>query len=209
MAEGERAPERTESEHVLADGLRVLVRPLAPADRAELASGYRQLSSRSRHTRFFVPPDELSDADLDYLTRLDYHDHYTLAAFALDEPGQPGIGVARYVRERDRPAVAEVAVTVLDAYQRRGLGTLLVRLLAPIAASNGVAAFVYYMRWDNEQVIEQLRVEGARVLPDEAGVARIELDLPAAGEDLPSSVVHRIAKALAQRLREALEFEDI
>ncbi len=65
------------------------------------------------------------------------------------------------VRERDRPAVAEVAVTVLDAYQRRGLGTLLVRLLAPIAASNGVATFVYYMRWDNDQAIEQLRVEGA------------------------------------------------
>ena len=118
------------SEHVVGDGLRVLVRPLVAADRAELAAGYRKLSSRSRHTRFFAPPEELDEDDLDYLTLLDYDDHYALAAFALDAPGRPGIGVARYVRERDCPSHAEVAVTVLDGYQRRGLGTLLMRLLA-------------------------------------------------------------------------------
>jgi GNAT superfamily N-acetyltransferase len=193
------------SEHVVGDGLRVLVRPLVAADRAELAAGYRKLSSRSRHTRFFAPPDELDEDDLDYLTLLDYDDHYALAAFALDAPGRPGIGVARYVRERDRPSHAEVAVTVLDGYQRRGLGTLLMRLLASIAVTHGVSTFVYYAQWENEEMIEELRAEGARVSPDEAGVARIELDLPGGGDELGERTVHQITRTLARRLRDVFE----
>src|SRR5689334_21748956 len=69
------------SEHVLADGLHLLVRPVRPSDRDELQAGYRKLSTRSRHTRFFSPPVDLSDDDLDYLTDLDYRDHCALAAF--------------------------------------------------------------------------------------------------------------------------------
>jgi GNAT superfamily N-acetyltransferase len=171
------------SEHELADGSRVLVRPIVPSDRAQLEAGYRTLSPRSRHTRFFAPPSELSDADLDYLTQLDYRNHCALGAFMLDEPGTPGVAVARYVRDPDDPSSAEVAVTVLDDYQRRGIGTLLTWLLASEAAARGVRTFMHFVQWENDDMIELLREKGARITADEPGVARIEFDLPDIAHD--------------------------
>jgi len=190
--------------HVLADGGRVLVRRIVPEDREAIASGYRQLSSLSRHTRFFSPPDELEDKDLDYLTVLDYYDHYAIGAFMLDEPGEPGVAVARYIRDRDDPTQAEVAVTVLDRYQRRGIGTLLTRLLADVASRNDVRTFVYYVLWENDEMIEMLREEGARVTPDEPGVALIELDLPESGDELPDRTVRQVLRSIANRVRAVL-----
>jgi len=166
------------TEHTLADGGRVLVRPVVPSDRDELAAGYRRLSSRSRHTRFFLPPDELDDDDLDYLTVLDYRNHYAVCAFLLDEPGRPGVAVARYVRDAAEPSQAEVAITVLDDHQRRGIGTLLMHRLAEVAVTHDIETFVQYVRWDNDDMIGLLQAQGATVDPDEPGVARLELMLP-------------------------------
>lgn len=186
------------SEHVLADGLRLLVRPVVPSDRTELQAGYRKLSTKSRHTRFFSPPADLSDDDLDYLTKLDYRDHCALAAFAADEPGQPGVAVARYVREADRSSSAEVAVTVLDAYQGRGVGTLLTRLIGDIAARNHVRTLVYFVMWENEAMIDVLREAGARVTADEPGVARVEIDLSQPAGQLPERALQEVVRSLAQ-----------
>ena len=164
---------------VLGDGTRVLIRPLLYSDRQELALGYQHLSPEGRRLRFFAAPRELSAADLDYLTRLDYDDHFAWAAFALDAPGRPGIGVARYVRDRQDPTRAEAAVTVLDEYQRRGLGTLLLVLLAQAAVERGVRTFVGHVLWENLDALQPLLEDlGARTVPEEPGVARVEVDLP-------------------------------
>jgi len=187
------------SVHELTDGTRVLVRALRPTDRYELARGYMQLSEEAKRRRFFSAPPELSEADLDYLTNLDYVDHFAWAAFALDEPGSPGVGVARYVRDHDRDDVAEAAVTVLDHYQGRGLGTLLLLHLAEEAQKNGIRTFVNYVLWENRALLEGLAAAGGRITPAEAGVARVEIDLPPTdAEDARESVraaLHALANA--------------
>ena len=141
--------------HELADHCRVLVRPLQLSDRHELEIGYEHLSAEARRRWFFTPPSRLSDADLEYLTDLDYRDHFAWAAFAINERGQPGIGVARYIRDPTQPDHAEVAVTVLDDYQHRGLGTLLLEMLADHARDNGITTFVSHILWDNREILEQ------------------------------------------------------
>jgi GNAT superfamily N-acetyltransferase len=190
--------------HTLADGTRVLVRPLVPGDRAELAAGYEQLSVASRRRRFFATPDRLSEHVLDYLTNLDYRTHYAWVAFAIDEPDSPGIAVARYICDRRDATVAEIAVTVLDRYQHRGLGTLLTQLLADIAVRNGVRSFASYVLWENANAVARLRDEGARISPAEPGMARIEIDLPTPPDSVADTTVHRILSAVADGVRQLL-----
>lgn len=167
--------------HEIAGGTRVLIRPLLYSDRYELADAYLRLTEQTRRRRFFEAPPELSERDLEYLTNLDYGDHFAWAAFDLDSPGCPGIGVGRYVRDRGHPAQAEVAVTVTDPCQHRGLGTLLLLLLAERAASQGVSSLVGYMRWENVEALTGLREAGALVEADEPGVARVEIRIPPTG----------------------------
>jgi len=179
MSRPSSGPESAGSTHELADHSRVLIRPLLHSDRHELAIGFEHLSAEGRRLRFLSAPPRLSDADLEYLTNLDYQDHFALAAFAIDEPGHPGIGVARYIRDPTHRDQAEVAVTVLDDYQHRGLGTLLLKSLADHARSNEISTFVGHILWDNREILETLAATGARIEPEEPGIARVAIELQA------------------------------
>jgi RimJ/RimL family protein N-acetyltransferase len=123
----------------LRSGDRVLVRPLRPDDRARLAAAVKQMSDESRYRRFHIAMRELSEPMLDYLIDIDHHDHEALAALP---PGTGEIvGVARFIRDPDKPDTAELSITVADSWQRRGLGTLLLRHLGRRAAEVGVSQF--------------------------------------------------------------------
>jgi GNAT superfamily N-acetyltransferase len=188
----------------LPDGGRLLIRPLVASDRDELAEGFRQLSPESRRLRFFRPPDELSEPVLDYLTRLDYDLHYALGARAIDEPGRPGVGVARWVRTEDDRRRAEPAVTVLDAYQRRGVGTALLSVLAARAVERGIEVFAAKVLWENEDWLHSLQELGARIEPAEPGVASIEFDL-VVHEPARTTGLRRLVKEIAARIEEFRE----
>jgi GNAT superfamily N-acetyltransferase len=180
----------------LRDGTPVLIRPLLYSDRTELSERYEQLSPESRRLRFFGAPDHLSTAQLEYLTNVDQVDHAALGAWLLTE-GTPGAGVARYIRLRDEPTVAEAAVTVVDELHGRGLGTLLLRRLADWASQRGILSFVTYALWDNVPVLEGLTQAGARVSPAEPGVARLEVDLPGPEDDITGTALHRALRLVA------------
>lgn len=164
--------------HHLADGTRVLVRPLVPEDRAELVARYGTLSPRSRRLRFVSAPAHLSERLLAHLLDVDYVDRHALVATLVDEPGRPSIGVARYLRNRDDPTVADAAVTVIDEYQGRGIGTLLLTSLVAAAMTNGIEVFTADILWDNSELLDALRAVGARVVAGEPGMAAVRVDLP-------------------------------
>jgi len=121
----------------LADGSRVLIRPIAPEDRDELVAGFERLSAESRYRRFFGPMVRLSERDLDRLTQVDHHDHEALVA--IDAGSGRGVAVARFIRTQDDEA--EPAVTVTDDWQRRGLAGRLLALLAERALEEGIERF--------------------------------------------------------------------
>src|SRR5262245_7627410 len=208
MGDGESCPTWLVAERsrhaVLSDGQPVLIRPLLYGDRFELAAGFAALSPRARRLRFFNPPDGLGDDDLEYLTNIDYRDHFACVAVLEGGPVPKGVGVARYVREDGRPTVAEAAVTVLDAYQRRGIGTLLTRTLGEVAAGNGIRSFVTYVQWENAAAIRLLAAGRCRITPAEPGVARIVVDLPARVAGVPDSELHRLVRAYAARRGSAM-----
>lgn len=192
--------EERSSQHVLPDGGRVLVRPLLYSDRDELSRGFDRLSPESKRLRFFNAPERLTGGLLEYLTNLDYHDRFAVAAFALDEVGQPGVGVARWIRDRDDPTTAEAAITVLDDHQGRGIGTLLMVVLAEQALQEGIRRFTASARWENKAIIEPLLDFGATIEADEPGIARLVVELPGADEPVPDSLPVRLLKAFGRWL---------
>lgn len=123
---------------VLRDGSLVLVRQVRSTDVALLADCFDRLSERSRRSRFLGNKARLSSAELRFLTRVDHHDHEALAA--LDRHGR-WAGVARYVRDREDRGSAEIAVTIVDEWQGRGLGSKLLELLSDRARAEGIVRF--------------------------------------------------------------------
>ena len=162
----------------LRDGTRVLIRPVIPEDKAGLQEGLSRLSFRSRYQRFLAPMTAFSEKQLGYLTEIDYDDHMAWAAVELGRSPPRGLGVARYIRLKGEPKVAELAVAVVDSHQGRGLGSLLLAMLSRSAAQNGIETFLGHVLAENTQVMRIARRWGARVDRDRQGVLKVTAPVP-------------------------------
>jgi GNAT superfamily N-acetyltransferase len=191
---------QNETVHTLRDGGHLLVRYLVPDDRDELAAGYEQLSPDSRRLRFFNAPEHLSERLLDYLTDVDGVDRVALTARAIDEPGSPGVAIARYARDHRDPTVAEAAVTVLDTHRNRGIATILLTSLVDEALANGITTFTASVKWENAMLLDSLREYGAVVVPDEPGVAAVRVVLPQDAKQFVGSPLYQMLHTIAARL---------
>ncbi len=123
---------------VLDDGAELELRLLRAGDREQLRRGFARLSAESRYRRFLTVKNRLSDAELDYLTTVDDRDHFAVAAMCDFGNGEEGVALARCVRLPDEPTVAEMAIAVIDDWQRRGLGTLLFGRALAAARERGI-----------------------------------------------------------------------
>jgi len=181
----------------LRDGTVVRMRAVVPADRELFVAAFERLSPESRYRRFFSPVEELSSDVLDYLTRIDYVNHFAWVALA-GEPGKDDlVGISRYVR-LDDPAAAEGAVTVVDEYQARGLGTLLLAALVLRAVEHGIARLEGDVLAENQAMQHVLRGAGAHLHTGDAGVMRFEMDLPERSDALAGSAPQEVLRAVAR-----------
>jgi len=114
-----------------------------------LADGLRRLSPQSAQRRFLSPKRSFSRTELRYLTEVDGLDHVALVAEYPSAPARRLIAVGRFVRLDDDPRAAEVAVTVADEWQRRGLGSVLGKHLAHAARNRDIRRFTATMSSDN------------------------------------------------------------
>ncbi len=126
------------------------MRVIKPEDGEKIRQGLAELSPHSRYMRFFSPKDSLSDSELDYLTHVDGVNHFALVADRVEEDGsepatgpgaKSGYGVARFVRDRVNPEVAEAAIVVADDAAHKGLGNILLGHLAQAAEERGIRWF--------------------------------------------------------------------
>ena len=124
----------------LPDGAPVLIRPIRADDKRMLTDGLRRLSDESVHRRFLTPKRSFSRAELRYLTEVDGRDHVALVAEHPSGPVRRLIAVGRFVRLAEDPHAAEVAITVADDWQGRGLGSMLSEQLAARRAAWASAA---------------------------------------------------------------------
>ena len=161
----------------LGDGGVVTVRPLERSDRAELAAAIARLSDESRYFRFAAAKPRMTERELDHLVDVDHHGHEAL--LALDPRTGRGIAVARYVPVPGEPGVVEVAVTVADEWQGRGLGSALLRRLIGRAVEEGHTALRASTLAANARSIAMLRRAGFGIRPSTGALRDYELRLAA------------------------------
>jgi protein lysine acetyltransferase len=189
----------------LRDGAALQIRPILPTDRGKLADTQPGFSRESHYKRFFSAPP-LSDKVIRYLLDVDYYDHFAWVGLASDQPGEPGVASARYIRERSDPDIAEVAFSVIDDYQGRGIGRLLLGALAVAAGENGVERFRARVLAENESMRAILRRAGAHMTFAEPGVLETVFPVPAFGDGLPDVAT---ANALRNAARDIVVAADL
>jgi len=129
----------------------VRIRQVQPDDAAALARAYAKLSEESRYRRFFTAMPELSDSLLHAAAEVDHENHEALVALPLLS-GEI-VGECRFVRLDDRPDTANLAVTVTDAWQRRGLASALLARLSARALEVGITYFTAEILAENRTVL--------------------------------------------------------
>jgi acetyl coenzyme A synthetase (ADP forming)-like protein len=165
-------PAQWESDVVLADGGTVRVRPIRDDDEPRVVALYERLSDESLYLRFFSPVPRPTAAQLERLTSVDYRDRMVFVAQLGDEL----LAIARY--DRTGPDVAEVAFTVADDQQGRGLGTLLLEHLAVVARANGITTFAADTLPNNMKMLNVLAGAGWKADRHfDAGSVRVEFSI--------------------------------
>ena len=147
-------PATADAATVLADGTAVWLRPLRRDERDLVAGFFNGLSAQSRHRRFLQAMPRLPELMLQRLVDVDGHSHVAIVA----EAGGEIAGIARFVALAGDPDTAEVAVTVADPFQGRGIGGLLLDALRSAAERAGLGAFVYLVDPTNRPMLRLLRL---------------------------------------------------
>ena len=181
---------------LLADGSEALVRAVRPEDKPLFVAGWSRLSDESVYRRFLQARSSLSVSELAFFTEIDHVDHEAIGA--LDPASGEGVGVARYVRETERPHAAEAAVIVVDTWQHRGLGGKLLRRLCARATENRIRIFTASLLASNEAMLTLFERLGEVTVTRQNGpTLEIGVDLPVEYETLE----HTLREAAAGHVR--------
>jgi CRP-like cAMP-binding protein len=157
------------------DGTELFLRPVLPGDNERTINGPVEFSSETLYRRFQSarkPTPRL----MAYLFEVDYADHFVWVM--TDGIDGPVVADARFVRDEHDRATAEVAFTVGDDYQGRGLGTFLMNALVVVARDDGVQRFSARVLTDNYPMRKILDRFGARWVRDDFGVVTTVVEVP-------------------------------
>lgn len=155
------------------DGTQLLLRPVLPGDSERTVHGHIHFSSETIYRRFMSArvPDA---AMMHYLSEVDYVDHFVWVMIDGIDP----VADARFIRDEHDPTVAEIAFTVADAYQGRGIGSFLIGALSVAARVGGVERFSARMLSDNVPMRTIMDRHGAIWQREDIGVITTVIDVP-------------------------------
>jgi protein lysine acetyltransferase len=155
------------------DGTHLMLRPVLPGDDERTVHGHIQFSSETLYRRFMtarLPTPAL----MHYLSEVDYVDHFVWVVTDGSDP----VADARFVRDEADPTIAEIAFTVADAYQGRGIGSFLIDALSIAAEVDGVERFSARMLSDNVPMRTIMDRYGAVWQREDVGVVTTVVDVP-------------------------------
>jgi len=176
----------------------VLVRAVRPDDRDLFVEGFERMSGESRYRRFMSHKKKLSERELDFFTQLDHDRHEAIGA--IDVSTGNGVGVARMHRSEDDRELAEAAVTVVDDWQGRGLGGLLLGRLTERARELGVHRFEASLFTSNRAMLSLFERLGCmRAQRQGLDLLEIDVELPVGeSEEALSTALRSVAEGSSE-----------
>lgn len=170
----------------LRDGRSITIRALRPDDHTQMLAAVSRTSPQSLYRRFFGPKKGFSESEKAFFLNVDFTDHVALVA-TIEQNGRTEIvGGARYVIAE--PGIAEVAFTVIDEFQGKGIGSALMRHLALLARRASLKQLIADVLPENTAMINVLKKSGLPTTISRAkGVIHVRLDL--ATTDEPGNLV--------------------
>ena len=155
-------PSQYETEVLLKDGSRILLRPIKQEDTERWLALFRRLSQETKILRFHRDPGEMGPEDALRFCTVDYKNTFALVAEVQKGKGKEIVAVGRYYR-LPKKHVARVAFAIEDAYHGLGIGTRLIEWLANIARDNGIKSFEGDILAENERMMNVLRDYGFHI----------------------------------------------
>jgi acetyltransferase len=186
-------------------GERVTIRPVLPQDEELVATFFRNLSDAARRNRFFRSLRELPPALLHAFTSIDYHAHLALIATIHVGPCEAIVGEARYVVVA--PGEAEFAVTVADAWQGQGVGTMLLSRLISRAEEEGVTRLFGDVLLTNQAMRRLAGNLGMVVAPTGEGLGLLRAEM-SVGTPKKSRSAVPVPRSLPPRQRASAQMEE-
>jgi GNAT superfamily N-acetyltransferase len=153
-------PRNYVAREILKDGTEVTVRAIRSDDKNSLEEVFRSLDQESIYRRFFSPKKELTEAELQQFTDVDFAGVVALVVTVQTERGETLVGGGRYAVTADPAQGAELAFVTEDNYRRRGLASLVLRHLARIGREMGIVQFEADVLAENQPMLSVFRRSG-------------------------------------------------
>lgn len=136
----------------------VEIRALKPEDRDALLDAVDRTSPFSLYRRFFVVCTVFTEQQIDYFVKVDFKKHVALVAVITEGGTSTIVGGGRYIVVGS--CRAEIAVTVIDAHQKRGIGSALIRHLLALGRAAGLREFIAEVLPENRPMLKVLEASG-------------------------------------------------
>jgi len=145
------------------DNTYLCFKALEQGDRDKFLEGFKKLSKKSIYHRFFGFMKELTPAQVDDLLNTDEQNHVAWAAFDFVGEDSIGIGVGRFRRSIITLNEAELALTVIDEYQQKGVGSVLLAIMYYLGGMLDIDVFTGLIMSDNSKLIRRFSELGAKM----------------------------------------------
>jgi RimJ/RimL family protein N-acetyltransferase len=130
-----------------------------PQNKKQISESLRDMSAESIRNRFLGSKRDFTAQELQYLTQFDGRNHFALG-IEEREGMKRGVGVARLVRSSHDPHEAEIAITIIDEYQRKGLGIFLIELITLAALERNIRKLSFTFLAVNDGIIRLIHKAG-------------------------------------------------
>lgn len=161
---------------LLRDGRSIEIRALRPDDETQMLAALSRTSQQSLYRRFFGVKKGFSEREKAFFLNVDFTDHVALVATIKQSKDAAIVGGARYVVAAH--GIAEVAFTVIDDFQGKGLGSALMRHLVLLAKGASLKQLIADVLPENTAMMNIFRQSGLPATTTKArGVVHVRLDL--------------------------------